>query len=84
MSGADAAQLLPALDQAGHGLPAQVPFAVCVGPARPAGKGRVGDAPHPGLRIARQVGHVPDAADDAAFQERRRYLGDTLGRCAAR
>src|SRR5215207_7044925 len=62
-------QLLPALDQAGHGLPARGHFAVRVGPARPAGELRVGDAPRP-LRIARQVGHVLHAADHAALENR--------------
>ena len=40
---------MPALDQAVHGLPARGHFAVRVGPARPAGELRVGDAPRPGF-----------------------------------
>src|SRR5215211_8388738 len=58
-------QLLPAFDQAVHGLPARgISSCVSVQPG-PAGEIRVGDAPHPRLRVARQVGHVPHAADDA-------------------
>src|SRR5215212_2065470 len=62
LGGVEPAQFLPALDQASHGLPARGHFAARVGPARPAGELRVGDAPRP-LRIARQIGHVLHAAD---------------------
>src|SRR5215208_7085975 len=37
--------------------------------ARPACELRVGDAPRPRLRIARQLGHEPDPADDAALEK---------------
>ena len=67
-------QLLPALDQAGHGLSARGHFAVRVGPARAAGEISVGDGPQPRLRVAWQVGHVHDAADDAALEH-----GDAIG-----
>src|SRR5215203_5039303 len=63
-----ASQLEPALDQAVHSLPARVGFAVRVGPARPPGELRIGDAPRPRLRVAWQVGHVHDAADDATLE----------------
>ena len=36
--------------------------------ARPACELRVGDAPRPRLRVARQLGHEPDPADDAALK----------------
>ena len=42
--------------------------------ARPACELRVGDAPRPRLRIARQLGHEPDPADDAALEK-----GDAIG-----
>src|SRR5215207_7295919 len=67
-------QLLPALDQAGHGLPARGHFAACVGPARTPGELRVGDAPRPRLRVLRRVGHVLHAADNAALKN-----GDAIG-----
>jgi len=55
MSGADAAQLLPALDQASHSLPARGRFPSRVGPARLAGEFRVGDGPDPRLAGAMLV-----------------------------
>src|SRR5215218_4325791 len=67
-------ELLPAFDQAGHGLPARRHFAVRVAPARPPGELRVGDAPRPRLRVARRVGHVLHAADHAALEN-----GDAIG-----
>src|SRR5215208_734623 len=47
---------------------------VRVGPARHGSEGRVSDAPRPRLRVARQVGHVHDAADDATLEH-----GDAIG-----
>src|SRR5215213_5396554 len=60
MSGADAAQLLPALDQASHSLPARRRFTARVGPARLAGEFRVGDSPQPRLAGAMLI--LADAA----------------------
>ena len=40
----------------------------------PPGELRVGDAPRPRLRVARQLGHEPDPADDAALEK-----GDAIG-----
>ena len=36
-------------------------------PTRLSPKLRIGDAPHPGLRTCRQLGHEPDPADDTAI-----------------
>ena len=47
--------------------------------ARPACELRVGDAPRPRLRVARQLGHEPDPADDAAL-EKGDAIGTRLGR----
>src|SRR5215204_263257 len=67
-------QLLPAFDQAVHGLPARGHFSLRVGPAWLSGEGRVGDAPHPGLRVSRQLCQEPHPADDAPLEQ-----GDAVG-----
>src|SRR5215213_206581 len=67
-------QLLPAFDQAVHGLTARGHFSLRVGPAWLSGEGRVGDAPHPGLRVSRQLCQEPHPADDAPLEQ-----GDAVG-----
>ena len=64
---------MPALDQAVHGLPARGHFAVRVGPARPPGEIRVGDAPRPDSG-SRGSSVMPHAADHAALEH-----GDAIG-----
>src|SRR5829696_3060758 len=72
MSGADAAQLLPALDQASHSLTARGRFPGRVGPARLAGELWVGDRPQPRLAGAMLI--LADAADHTALEN-----GDAIG-----
>src|SRR5829696_5979730 len=74
LGGVEPAQFLPALDQASHGLPARGHFAARVGPARPPGELRVGDAPRPRLRVPRPLCQEPHPADYAALEN-----GDAIG-----
>ena len=46
----------------------------CINEAALPGELRIGDAPRPRLRVAWQVGHVHDAADDATLEH-----GDAIG-----